>query len=74
MHRVNVDEKPTFTRNFDLDPRTKTYEMHELGTGATRLAWCTFPQAPGLLAIGTGSGLIMLQALDEYLLVQEGRS
>ena len=73
-HRAEVGGKPAFSRDLIYDPRTTTYTMHDLVTSATRLAWCTSPQAPGVLAVGTGSGMIMLQALDEYLLVQEGRT
>lgn len=44
------------------------HRIHDLENGATRLAWSTTPDGPGLLAIGSGTGLVVLLALDQFLL------
>jgi len=47
-----------------------THQIRELQLAATRLAWCPSPDAPGLLAVGLGSGLITLLPLDSQLLAK----
>jgi len=49
-------------------PYLTTHRIHGLEHGATRLSWSTSPHGPGLLAIGSGTGLVFLLAVDQFLL------
>jgi hypothetical protein len=55
-------------RHAILDPPTNS--LYDLREGITKAAWCHSEKAPGVVAVGCGSGLIIVEALDQFLLVE----
>lgn len=47
-----------------------TNSLYDLREGITKAAWCHSDKAPGVVAVGCGSGLIIVEALDQFLLVE----
>lgn len=69
-HRLRQDGAPELAVKAEDPPYTQRFLIHDLRAGALRLDWCASADAPGLLAVGTGTGLVALVPMDSLLLVQ----
>jgi hypothetical protein len=49
---------------------TPANSLYDLKDGITKAAWCNSETALGVVAAGCGSGLIIIQALDQFLLAE----
>lgn len=50
------------------DPKVNT--LYELKDGITKASWCNSDDAPGVVALGCGSGIILILPLDTHLLLE----